>query len=71
MFAVVEFANSKKTTNEIAVVPLTWIYKNERKCYWPTRLGNKKFDDFVKSQGSYKKSWPSYRIFKIHFKTGL
>ncbi|XP_044254823.1 uncharacterized protein LOC123005230 [Tribolium madens] len=63
MFAVIEFIS-----NEIAVVPLKWVYKRETKCRWPLTTGKKTFNDFVKCKPPSKSSWPSYKIIKIHCK---
>lgn len=72
MFAVVEFigADDKETSNEIAIVPLIWLHKNDKRCYWPNRIINSTFDDLVKNQRTYKKTWPIFKVFKVHYKTG-
>lgn len=69
MYAVVEFLNSElESSGEVSIVPFIWIHKNDTKCYWPIRTNRIPFNQFVKDQAPFKKSWPSYRI-KIHFKS--
>lgn len=74
MFGVIEFSitdsNSLESSNELAVVPLLWVFKNDSRCYWPLNTGQSTFSEFVKKQRPYKKSWPVFKIFKIHYKTG-
>lgn len=72
MFAVVEFLKSGAfQLNEVAVVPLLWVRKNDTKCYWPKNIGKLTLSEFIKKQPAYKKSWPLYKLHKIHFKTGI
>lgn len=70
MYVVVEFQNDYSEINDIAVVPQIWLISNDRKCYWPNKTSKKKFDEYIKSQHTFKKNWPLYRVNKIHFKTG-
>lgn len=70
MFAVVEFYTYTESVNEVATLPLNWLTKNDTKCYWPITIGKKNFIDFVKSGTIHKSSWPTYKIKKIHIKTG-
>lgn len=77
MYAVIEFSkkgNRFESNNQLSVVPLTWIYKNNTKCYWPKVTGKsnvKSIDDYVLKNIPYKKSWRTFKIFKIHFQSGM
>lgn len=74
MFAVVEFCKNNgcfETSKEMAIVPILWIYKNDKKCYWPKTIGKWKLEEYVQRQLPYKKSWPVFKIFKVHFKSGI
>nr|XP_015840166.1 PREDICTED: uncharacterized protein LOC103313249 [Tribolium castaneum] len=70
MFAVVEFMGTNgDSSHEISIVPLIWLQKNDTKCYWPIKTNNIAFETFVKIQTPFKRSWPLYKIYEVHFKT--
>lgn len=70
-YGVVEFKSTKSSSNkELSVVPLTWLIKNDKKCYWPTRTNKVALSEFIKSCPLPKKSWPHYAVLKVHLKTG-
>lgn len=69
MFAIVEYSNHYNASNEIAIVPQNWLIKNDRKCYWPNKIGKIPFEDFVRKSTPHKKSWALFSVSKVHFKT--
>ncbi|KAJ8972174.1 hypothetical protein NQ314_000302 [Rhamnusium bicolor] len=70
MFAIIEFmGEDDETGGEISIVPLSWLQKNDTKCYCPINTKRKSFSEFVKDKTPYKTSWPSYKIYKVHQKT--
>lgn len=73
MFAIVEFSNKSddsEGSGEISIVPILWLIKNQKKCYWPSRLPRGvTFTEFVMEETPYKKTWPVHKIYKIYFKT--
>ncbi|XP_050312880.1 uncharacterized protein LOC126747945 [Anthonomus grandis grandis] len=69
-YGVVEFqAVSGSFKKELSVVPLTWLIKNESKCYWPLGTHNIPMNEFIKNCPPPKKNWPRYKVLKVHFKT--
>jgi hypothetical protein len=71
MFAVVEFVHKEGSARSLAIVPLLWLEKNDKNCFWPRTTNRIPLADFVKKQTPYKKNWPSYKICKVHHKTSM
>lgn len=70
MFAVVEFIEGDTGSN-VAVVPLSWLHKTDKKCQWPDKLPAKtSLEEFIKTSTSPKTTWPGYKVTKVHRKTG-
>lgn len=69
-YAVVEFTTKSNLNKELSVVPIIWLIKEDRKCYWPTGTNKMPTNDFIKSCPPPKKSWPRYGVSKVHLKTG-
>lgn len=70
-YGVVEFKSSNSNIHELSLVPLIWLVKNDKKCYWPNRTYNKiPLAGFIKGCPPPKKNWPLYTVSKVHLKTG-
>lgn len=63
-FAVVEFAKANAVAKEMAVVPTCWIIKNEKRCYWPTKV-KEPLAVFIQRSTLPNKYWPHYAIEKF------
>lgn len=56
MFAVVQFEDEK-----VSYVPVSWIFENDTKCYWPKKKNNN-FRDIMKQP---EENWLIYSIRKF------
>ncbi|XP_048505402.1 uncharacterized protein LOC125499808 isoform X2 [Athalia rosae] len=63
MYAIVEFL--KGSNKEYAVVPIVWLYNNNKMCYWPRVKTETELMKFVKEKSSYDKKWPKFPVNKI------
>jgi hypothetical protein len=70
-YAVVAFFGNDESQQELATVPINWLEKTDKKCFWPSRTGKYNLEEFVKRGTKHKKNWPSYDVLKVYFKTGI
>ncbi|VEN63567.1 unnamed protein product [Callosobruchus maculatus] len=68
-YGVVEFKSRRQDLQELAIVPLTWLIKNERRCYWPTGTKKLPLEVFVKQCPPPNKNWHHFPVNKVHYKT--
>ncbi|XP_068918021.1 uncharacterized protein [Tenebrio molitor] len=68
-YAVVAFFGNDESQQELATVPINWLAKTDKKCFWPSRTGKYNLEEFVKRGTKHKKNWPSYDVLKVYFKT--
>ncbi|CAH1107454.1 unnamed protein product [Psylliodes chrysocephalus] len=65
MFAVVEFEN-----RDCALLPLAWLFDNQKKTYWPRVAREETFLKYVKNEKKPQSSWATFAVNKILFVTG-
>lgn len=72
MYAIVEFQCTEEATkNEISIVPYIWVVNDDTRCYWPLSTSKLSFVEFVRKETPHRKTWPKYKLTKVHFKTGI